>query len=70
MDLMNYTQMDHLPAEEQAQKAILHVLRQIKENPKIGYHMGMGTQSFSLLTEAAATLFCQPVKEVRERFLP
>lgn len=70
MNLMTETQMADLPAEQQAKKAIAHVLHQIKANPEIGYHMGVGTQSFALLTEAAATLYNKKLEEVREKFAP
>ena len=64
-------QMTDLPPEEQAKKAIRHVLTQIRDHPQIGYHMGWGTQSHSLLCEAAATLFGgTDMKEVARNFAP
>ncbi len=66
----DYTQMDGKPAEEQARQALKHMLERIREHPEIGYFCGYGTQTFALLTEAAATLFNEPVAQVREHFLP
>ena len=53
-----------------AKEAIHHVLFRIKNDPDIGWHMGYGSQSFNLLTEAAAELFDRPLDEVREFFMP
>lgn len=69
MNLFTETQMTGMTREEQARKAILHVLNQIHHNPDIGWYLGIGTQSFALLTEAAATLFGEPLQQVRERFV-
>lgn len=69
-DLMTNKQMEGKPAIEQAKLAIRNALQQIKDNRTIGWHMGFGSQSFALLTEAAATLWGRPVEEVRENFMP
>lgn len=53
-----------------AEKAIGHVLRQIRDNANIGWYLGHGTQSFSALTEAFALLTGEPVKDVRDAFRP
>lgn len=68
MSLFTDTQMADLPPLEQAKKAIRHALMQIKDNPKVAYHLGVGTQTFALLTEAFATIFERPVEEVRHGF--
>lgn len=68
--LLSRTSMGGLPAEEQAKRAIRHVLEVIHTHPEIGWYMGLGTQSFGLLTEAAATLFGEPVEQVRTHFRP
>jgi len=60
--------MDNMPAIEQAKRAIAHILNQGLENPYLGYYIGLGTQSFALLTEAAATLWGEPVEKVRKNF--
>jgi hypothetical protein len=64
--------MSDLTPIDQAKKAIRHTLVQIKENPVVGYHLGEGTQTFDLLTEAFATLSNGKFKvsEVRESFDP
>lgn len=56
--------------EEQAKRAIRHVLGVIRDHAEVGWYMGAGTQSFDLLTEAAATLFDEPLDKVRSYFLP
>jgi len=70
MNALTENQMEGMTGEQQAKKAIRHVLEQIKDNPEIGWYLGEGTQSFSLLTEAAATLFERPTEEVRGHFRP
>jgi predicted RNA-binding Zn-ribbon protein involved in translation (DUF1610 family) len=56
--------------EEQAKRAIRHVLGVIRDNAEVGWYMGAGTHSFDLLTEAAATLFDEPLEKVRTHFMP
>lgn len=70
MNLMTSKQMEGMAAEDQARKAITHVLNQIRDNPDVGWYLGFGTQSFSLLTEAAASLWGEPLENVRESFMP
>lgn len=66
--LMSSKQMDGLDATSQAKKAISHTLNTICESKERWELMGLGTQSFSLLTEAAATLFGKSIEEVRKNF--
>ena len=70
VDLWTNKQMQDKPPLEQAKTAIVHTLRRISEDLDAGYRMGMGSQTFSLLTEAAATLFNEPVEKVRRAFAP
>lgn len=49
-------QMDGLTAEQQAAKAIAHLISKLKTDDRLFYLIGMGSQSFDLLTEAYATL--------------
>lgn len=65
---MESKQMEGQSAEEQAKRAILHVLQQIRENKKAADVFGLGSQSFALLTEAAATMFNEPVEKVRAHY--
>lgn len=51
-----------------ANRAIVHVLRRIRSEETVRYHLGFGTQSFALLTEAAAAIAEEPVEQVREFF--
>jgi Lar family restriction alleviation protein len=48
--------MTDLPAKKQADKAIVHTLRNISERPGVAWYLGHGTQTYSLLIEAYATL--------------
>ncbi|HVX56945.1 MAG TPA: hypothetical protein VHA37_04385 [Candidatus Saccharimonadales bacterium] len=68
--ILEAKEMEDLEPLAQAKKAIGHALRIIRENPQVGWHMGAGTQSFALLTEAYATLTEQHVRQVRERCMP
>lgn len=63
-------QMKGMPPEDQARKAIGHVLTQIREHPHVGWHLGFGTQSFDLLTEAYATLTNLTIAGIRDRYEP
>lgn len=55
----------------QAKKAIRHVLFIALENWQVGYHLGLGTQSFSLLTEALATLHGEKdLEKLRRHYCP
>ena len=62
--------MGDMAERDQARKAISHALQRIHSNGIVGYQMGLGTETFALLTEALATLTGKPVREVREHFAP
>lgn len=51
-----------------AQKAIAHVLQRMSVSEPLRHEIGFGTQSYVLLTEAAAALFDEPLEQVREHF--
>lgn len=68
-DIYTSTSMDGMQPIDQAKKAILHLLGRINEDPFIGFYLGLGTESFSLLTEAWASLGGGNVKLVRTRFV-
>jgi hypothetical protein len=70
MDLMTSTSIDGLSADAQMEKALLHVARQIKNDPFIGWYMGLGTETFSLVTEALATRKGEALEHVRKCCLP
>lgn len=70
MSLMTSTEMDDLEPVEQARKSIRHILRLISDHPEVGWYLGLGTQSFALLTEALASIDGTTVKDVREKFRP
>lgn len=63
-------QMAGEPPEEQSKKAIGHILGIIRDHNHVGWYLGDGTQSFSLLTEAYSTLSGQPVAQVRDAYEP
>jgi hypothetical protein len=60
---------DHTPLQ-QAQLALGHILQRIKNDERVGWYLGMGTESFALATEAYATLVGKPVLAVRTAFEP
>jgi hypothetical protein len=70
MSLLNSTSMDDLTPEAKARKAIRHVLNLIQDHPSVGYYLGLGTESFALLTEADATFHGADIELTRKRFLP
>lgn len=69
MDLDSNKQMEGKTAEEQAKKAIGHVLVRIRDEAHIGWYFCDITQSFALLTEAYATLTGRGIEEVRDTFV-
>lgn len=56
--------------KQSCKKALSHVLHKIKDNPRVQYELGAGTQCFELVTAAAALLWNQPVDTVRDHFIP
>lgn len=69
-DLFTHRQVEGNTPLNQAKRAIAHTLQAIADDPRKYDLMGLGTQSYALLTEAAATLWDQPVDDVRRRFIP
>lgn len=66
-DLLTSREMNGVAPTEQAKQAIRHVLEQAYSRPHWGWYLGLGTQSFGLLTEALATLTDEPdLGKVRE----
>lgn len=54
-----------------AQKAIIAALTVIRDNPAVGWHMGRGTGTFGLLTEAFAKLIGRAdLGQVRKEWSP
>lgn len=66
--LLESKQMEGQPANEQAKRAIVHVLTRIRDDKEASDVFGMGSQSFMLLTEAAATLLNEPIEAVRRQY--
>lgn len=64
------TQMDHLTTEEKKRSAIIYALQRISDVPHIAWYCGVGTQLWSLLTEALASDQGKSVKEIRLAWKP
>lgn len=64
------TQMDHLTTEEKKRSAIIYALQRIHAVPHIAWYCGVGTQLWSLLTEALAADQGKPVREIRLTWKP
>ncbi len=63
-------QMSELPAEKQALRAVMHTLDRINQSPEVAWHCGYGTQTYSLLVEAGATLSNKPIEKIQEWYPP
>jgi hypothetical protein len=66
--LLESKQMDGQTEQEQCKRAIVHTLERIRDDKAAADVFGIGSQSFALLTEAAATLFNEPVAKVRAHY--
>jgi hypothetical protein len=55
---------------EHAKRAVSHVLKRIRDDANVGYYLGLGTQTFHELVQAAAALFGEPVEKVQANFTP
>lgn len=64
------TQMDSHPNETKKTWAILHMLTLIKDIPHLAWYCGVGTQGWSLLTEALAAERGKSVREIRTEWKP
>lgn len=43
---------------------VIHLVKQVRQNPKLRYEIGFGSKSFELLTEAGAMAFNEPVEKI------
>ncbi|MBC8009194.1 MAG: hypothetical protein H7067_03760 [Burkholderiales bacterium] len=66
----DHKSMAGLKPDEQARKALAHILDQIRDRPFVGFYLGYGTESFSLATEALASLDGTTPLAVREAYEP
>lgn len=66
----DHRQMTDKTPEQQAIRALEHILNRVADHPYVGYYLGYGSQSFALLTEAFASLTGRDVKAVREDYAP
>ncbi len=62
------TRFDGMSADEKARRAIFYALTRIRDDARISYFCGLGTEMFAQLTEAYAGIIEQPVDEVRRAF--
>lgn len=69
-DLDTTRQLATLDPKAQARCAIHYTLDRIKHDPHLAWYCGLGTQTFSLLTEVLATIDDVPVETVRKAFRP
>lgn len=53
-------------AQEKAKRAIVYLLKRIRSEAHVADAIGYGTESFDLLTEAAAEMCGEPVEKVRD----
>jgi hypothetical protein len=51
-----------------AKKAIAHLLKRMNASEPLRHEIGFGSQSYVLLTEAAAALFDEPIERIQEHF--
>lgn len=68
MNMLTHTQMQGVPPEEQARRAILVMLKRVRNDQHVGYYVGPGSQTYDLLTEAYAALSGDTVENVRNTF--
>jgi hypothetical protein len=54
---------DHIQIAR-ARCAVKHILERIKLDEPVRYHLGGGTESFSLLVDAAEALFGEPKDKI------
>lgn len=50
-----------------ADQAVEHILRRMRDNPRLAYFICPATEAFALLTEAASQASGEPVESLRQR---
>ncbi len=66
MSMYDHRCMEDLTAEQQALKALKYLIARMKADDRLYHLIGMGSQSFDLLTEAYATLSGQDLATLRK----
>lgn len=61
-----HRQMESLKPEQQAAQALKHLLTRIRDDDRVYFLMGDGSQTFALVTEAYASLIDTDLVELRE----
>jgi glycerate-2-kinase len=69
MSLTDHKSMEGLSPEQQATKAIKHLLQRVKDDDSVYFLIGAGSQSFDLLTEAYATLTGNDLSVIRKELM-
>lgn len=68
--IMESKTMEGQPPIDQARRALTHMLGRIKHDPSLAYLTGVGTDAWSKLTEALASIDGLDVRVVRTSYLP
>lgn len=68
--MLNKTSLDALDPLNKARVALTHALQQIRDNPSVGWFLGFGTETFSLLTESFAAIQGEDVAQIRKDYMP
>jgi hypothetical protein len=66
MSIYDGKQMEGLPPEQQAAKAISYFLGRVKADDRLYHLVGLGSQAFDLLTEAHCALSGEDLATVRK----
>lgn len=66
----DHKSMTGLTPEQQARKALEHILNRVCSHPHVGFYLGCGTEGFALATEALAALTGSDVLAVRKAYEP
>jgi hypothetical protein len=66
MSCLDHRSMQGLTAEQQAKQAIEHLLKRVRDDDRMYFMIGLGSESFALLTEAYATLTGSDVVAIRK----
>jgi hypothetical protein len=66
MSIYDHRCMEGLSAEQQATKALKHVIDKLRTDDRLYHLIGLGSQSFDLLTEAYAALTGEDLAALRK----
>lgn len=69
-NLKTHLKMEGVPVNTQCWKALEKVLERIRDHETIGWHMGFGTETFQIVTEAYAAVTGCNIEVVRDTYMP